>query len=121
MCYDVEAMSLTCRMEAVACGCYPLCPNRLVYPEIYPSEFTRIATSFQCTLPSVGECLYNTEQQLHKKLAGFCDRPWVLRQMTKAKVCLPLYYNQVLHVNTLFRLSSGGSHGVSSNQPTLNC
>ena len=42
-------------MEATWLGCYPLLPNRLVYPEFYPQE-----------------CLYNTEQQLFKRLAKMC-------------------------------------------------
>ena len=45
-------------LEAAWLGCYPLAPNNLVYPELYPQE-----------------CLYNTQQQLYKKLAKFCRNP----------------------------------------------
>ena len=49
-------------LEAAALGCYPLVPRRLVYPELYPEE-----------------CIYNTEQQLYKRLRNFCKRPGLLQ------------------------------------------
>eukprot|EP00516_Mucochytrium_quahogii_P005912 CAMPEP_0203747974 /NCGR_PEP_ID=MMETSP0098-20131031/2972_1 /ASSEMBLY_ACC=CAM_ASM_000208 /TAXON_ID=96639 /ORGANISM=" , Strain NY0313808BC1" /LENGTH=349 /DNA_ID=CAMNT_0050636575 /DNA_START=358 /DNA_END=1407 /DNA_ORIENTATION=+ len=50
-------------VEAATCGAYPICPNRLSYPELFPKE-----------------CLYNTTKQLFKKLKEFARRPQLPRQ-----------------------------------------
>lgn len=43
------------RLEAAYCGCLPVAPNKLVYPEIYPDT-----------------SLYNTSNQLIKMLYNWC-------------------------------------------------
>lgn len=53
-------------MEAVKCGCYPLVPHALVYPELYPDEY-----------------LYTTSQQLLKKLRNFCQKPYLVQERLK--------------------------------------
>ena len=57
-------------LEATFCGCYPLAPDALVYPEIFPNREHRFTDS--------GE--------LVRKLKGFCERPAAVRKWQKDPV-----------------------------------
>ncbi|XP_072039279.1 tRNA-queuosine alpha-mannosyltransferase-like [Amphiura filiformis] len=74
-------------LEAVHCGCYPLCPNKLAYPEIFPKEY-----------------LYNTSQQLIKRLREFCRHPNLVRKHT-VKVDVTRYSWEQLQKEYLTYLS----------------
>uniref|UniRef100_B5DS82 tRNA-queuosine alpha-mannosyltransferase n=1 Tax=Drosophila pseudoobscura pseudoobscura TaxID=46245 RepID=B5DS82_DROPS len=50
-------------LEATYCGCYPIAPNKLVYPEIYPKVN-----------------LYNTPNSLIKMLYNWCRYPGPFRR-----------------------------------------
>ncbi|KAL1115899.1 hypothetical protein AAG570_006188 [Ranatra chinensis] len=50
-------------LEASLHGCYPLCPERLVYPEIYPKE-----------------CLYKTNKELMLRLSKFANDMNLLKE-----------------------------------------
>ncbi|KAJ8919758.1 hypothetical protein NQ315_006287 [Exocentrus adspersus] len=57
-------------LEATYCGCLPLVPNNLVYPEIYPEE-----------------CLYKSLNDLCRTLQKFCSEPKTVRELRR-RLCL---------------------------------
>ena len=74
-------------LEAFLCGCFPLCPSRLSYPEIYPKD-----------------CLYNTKVQLTKQLRQFCKHPSLSRKKwskIKSEISLDKYTWEFLKTDYL--------------------
>jgi glycosyltransferase involved in cell wall biosynthesis len=49
-------------VEAVRCGCYPLLPNNLSYPELIPEKYHT-------------DCLYNSQEELEEKLSTILATP----------------------------------------------
>ena len=60
-------------IEATRCGCFPLVPNRLVYPEIIPEALH-------------SDCLYNDQGDLTEKLCFFLRNPIAFETQRKALV-----------------------------------
>jgi glycosyltransferase involved in cell wall biosynthesis len=57
-------------VEAIYCGCFPVLPRRLSYPEIIPSEYHK-------------ECLYGTFEGLVERLQRCLTRPSFARRIAK--------------------------------------
>ena len=64
-------------VEAAICGCYPLVPQRLVYPEIFGN--------------SKDSFCYRTDQQMFKILRDFCNKPYLARTKWTKQMALNLY------------------------------
>lgn len=72
-------MNILCfRLEAVHCGCYPVVPDRLVYPEIYE----------KC-------CLYKNTAHAVSILKNFAENPATIRE-TNAIHNLAKYSSETL-------------------------
>lgn len=67
-------------LETVHCGCFPLVPKKLVYPEIYPPK-----------------CQYTTQENLLNQLRYFCEFPAkALEERKQLDINLNLFSSQKL-------------------------
>lgn len=62
-------------VESIMCGCFPLLPNRLAYPEVLPKAYHT-----ECLYYSEKELLYRLSQLLTKGIPEHDDLPQLLQQ-----------------------------------------
>ncbi|XP_076094743.1 tRNA-queuosine alpha-mannosyltransferase-like isoform X1 [Mytilus galloprovincialis] len=87
-------------LEAVYYGCYPMCPNRLVYPEIFPDLY-----------------LYNTSKQLIKSLRRFCKFPALARDhICQVQVEKYLWTNMAQNYINLLKIQNNDREKLDSAQ-----
>jgi glycosyltransferase involved in cell wall biosynthesis len=76
-------------VEAVQCGCFPLLPNRLSYPELIPEEYH----------PSV---LYNTDDDLFFRLTTILEKKLFLQKDLCQKFMVHRWKNRIDEYDDLF-------------------
>jgi hypothetical protein len=63
-------------LEAIYCGCFPILPNRLAYPEIIPPQYQGdcLYDDFEGLLARLREAIVNIEETRQKSLRSHGER-----------------------------------------------
>ena len=76
-------------VEAVQCGCFPLLPNRLSYPELIPEEYHE-------------DVLYDTDDELFSHLATILEKKNYLQKDLSRRFLLHRWKNRITEYDNLF-------------------
>jgi len=76
-------------VEAVQCGCFPLLPNRLSYPELIPKEYH-------------ANVLYNTDDELFSRLVTILEKKLYSQKALCQKFMAHRWENRIDEYDTLF-------------------
>jgi len=76
-------------VEAVQCGCFPLLPNRLSYPELIPKEYHT-------------SVLYNTDKELFSLLTTLLEKKLFLKKDLCKKFIMYCWKNRINDYDGLF-------------------
>jgi glycosyltransferase involved in cell wall biosynthesis len=76
-------------VEAVQCGCFPLLPNRLSYPELIPEEYH-------------ASVLYNTDDELFSNLTTILEKKLFLQKVLCQKFMAYRWENRIDDYDNLF-------------------
>lgn len=75
-------------VEAIQCGCFPILPHRLSYPELIPKEYH-------------AEVLYHTDEDLFHKLATILEKKLFLQKALCQKFMMYQWENRIDEYDTL--------------------
>jgi glycosyltransferase involved in cell wall biosynthesis len=76
-------------VEAIQCGCFPLLPNRLSYPEIIPEEYH-------------ASVLYNNDYELFSRLAYILEKKLFSKKVLCQRFIVHRWENRIDDYDNLF-------------------